>query len=100
MLKLSLPGPCPEPTVSPPSSEKKPKKRKRTVPAPTPAPPSTEDRLESFMDKLSTWQLLAAVASETHANANEHTHDWQQRFCEDVVAPESVVPSAHPCSPC
>ncbi|KAJ7237279.1 hypothetical protein B0H12DRAFT_1238237 [Mycena haematopus] len=47
LLKLSLPGP---PEVPSPS-----KKRRKIGEPPA---PSTEDRLEAFMDKLPMWQLV------------------------------------------
>jgi hypothetical protein len=93
MYKLSLPGPAPPP--APPSGKKK-RRRVEIEPDPT-----TEDYLESFMDKLSTWQLVGTLdRPKSHLNAEEQTgkaksnmddRDWIQIFVEDVVEREYVL---------
>ena len=92
MYKLSLPGPVPPP---PPSPGKKKRRRIEMEPDPT-----TEDYLESFMDKLSTWQLvgtldrpkprLNAEKQAGNAKSNMDDRDWIQIFAEDVVEREYV----------
>ncbi|KAG2337259.1 hypothetical protein BDR05DRAFT_1005205 [Suillus weaverae] len=98
-LKLSLPGPCtPLPPVEvPPSdsinfispakpshSRKKKKKEKLNS-----IIPSSVERLESFMDKLSMWQLVSLMnISRTEITIrHKNERDWMQKFCEDVVEP-------------
>ncbi|KAL4069325.1 hypothetical protein J3A83DRAFT_4250536, partial [Scleroderma citrinum] len=94
LLKLSLPGPRPPlpPVAGPPSTTGgdtpraktgKPKKEKpkAVIPCPT-------ERLESFMDKLSTWQLISQMNdSQTQAESDKR-RDWMQVFCEDIVEPQ------------
>jgi hypothetical protein len=49
-----------------------------------------EDRLESFMDKLSVWQMMATINLTTaDATSSQLTtqRDWMQDFCENVVSP-------------
>lgn len=85
MLKLSLPGP------KPCEIQQKPKKRRKKQVDP---PPETDaDRLESYMDKLSVWQLTSSInelapglttSSSSQGNAKADRH-WTQAFCEDVV---------------
>ena len=91
MLKLSLPGPMPPPETyrldSPTSS---PVKRRHKRAQPKTFVPSVEDRLESFMDKLSMWQLVRGLGSEDQ-NAASDAGDWMQKFCEEIVEPESVM---------
>ncbi|KAH7906518.1 hypothetical protein BJ138DRAFT_1117498 [Hygrophoropsis aurantiaca] len=128
LLKLSLPGPqLPLPPVEvpiPPTSsisvlptpstisEETPtassaahKKRKIKKKAKTIIPSATE-RLESFMDKLSMWQLLRSVDTDpairggggpgSQRNENnadggrgkEREMDWMQTFCEETVEPQ------------
>ncbi|KAK1232095.1 hypothetical protein PQX77_004753 [Marasmius sp. AFHP31] len=93
-LLLSLPGPSPPPPPPPPElSSVKRRKQLRKKPAPT---PSTEDRLESFMDKLSTWQLMVDLSSSPSKNKkrNEDDLDWMQSFCQNVIEPQfkSLLP--------
>ena len=55
--------------------------------------PTAEDRLESFMDKLSTWQLLDTLSTivpdrstlRTSSGPVKDDRDWMQVFCEDLV---------------
>lgn len=96
---MSLPGPLPEPEdesehlITSPS-----KKRRRRKPDPKVAIQKTEERLESFMDKLSTWQLLGDLDTSTTGRSNQSastgpsrdTRDWMQAFCEDLVEPACV----------
>ncbi|KAJ7114114.1 hypothetical protein C8R44DRAFT_231200 [Mycena epipterygia] len=77
LLKLSLPGPTPAPEISSPA-----KKRRKLGEPPS---PSLEDRLESFMDKLSMWQLVSTLDEGLLHRKGER--DWMQMFCEDVVEP-------------
>ncbi|KAG9307971.1 hypothetical protein JVU11DRAFT_12777 [Chiua virens] len=85
-LKLSLPGPCsPLPSVKvptndvvPSSKKKRPKEREKVI---IPAP---EERLESFMDKLSTWQLVVDM-NDPIKRTDKDERDWMQTFCENVV---------------
>ncbi|PPQ65150.1 hypothetical protein CVT24_011045 [Panaeolus cyanescens] len=119
MFKLSLPGPAP---VDPSSTQ--PKKRKRSPsrgrkssrkwsPSRVLDEPvlTAEDHLESFMDKLSMWQLMgnleshsisepvdtlsggfvngtSATSSSTHKE--DKPRDWAQKFAEDIVEKEYV----------
>ncbi|KAJ7634960.1 hypothetical protein FB45DRAFT_478351 [Roridomyces roridus] len=76
MLKLSLPAALPPPEASSPS-----RKRRKVEPPPA----SLEDRLEAFMDKLSTWQLAKSL--EEGLLHRSRDRDWMQVFCEDVVEP-------------
>ncbi|KAL0070096.1 hypothetical protein AAF712_002583 [Marasmius tenuissimus] len=83
-LLLSLPGPSPPPLPPPPElSSVKRRKQLRKKPAPT---PSTEDRLESFMDKLSTWQLMVDLSTSPSKNKkrDEDDLDWMQSFCQNL----------------
>ncbi|KAG1809739.1 hypothetical protein EV424DRAFT_1646520 [Suillus variegatus] len=94
-FKLSLPGPCtPLPPVEVPPTDNIPfispvkpsrlwKKKKEK---PNLIIPSSIERLESFMDKLSMWQLVSLMnISRTEiATRNKNEHDWMQKFCEDV----------------
>ena len=82
-LLLSLPGP-------PPGSEISSVKRRKAFHKGLPKPKSTTDHLESFMDKLSTWQLMGALESGQAAQKDDT--DWMQMFCRDIVEPQSVIP--------
>ncbi|KAJ7230433.1 hypothetical protein GGX14DRAFT_486129, partial [Mycena pura] len=80
MLKLSLPGPPPPPEHASPR-----KKRRKLGELP---PASIEDRLEAFMDKLSTWQLLNTLDTGLrHRASASDDRDWMQAFCADIVEP-------------
>ncbi|KAG2135199.1 uncharacterized protein EDB93DRAFT_1242585 [Suillus bovinus] len=97
-LKLSLPGPCTPlppvevpptnniPFISPakPSRSRKKKKEKAKL-----IVPSSIERLESFMDKLSMWQLVSLMDTSRNeiTTRNKNERDWMQKFCEDVVEP-------------
>jgi hypothetical protein len=48
-----------------------------------------QSRLESLMDKMSTWQLLNRLDSKPSLDPAEN-RDWMQTFCEDIVEPQSV----------
>ncbi|KAF8884971.1 hypothetical protein BD779DRAFT_1534745 [Infundibulicybe gibba] len=48
-----------------------------------PITPSYEDRLESFMDKLSMWQLAARLFEDLRRSSAEE-RDWMQVFSEDI----------------
>ncbi|KAL0580530.1 hypothetical protein V5O48_001517 [Marasmius crinis-equi] len=88
-LLLSLPGPAP--AVPPPPPELSLVKRRKQLRKKTVPPPSTEDRLESFMDKLSTWQLMRDLSSsptKTKDKMYVDDLDWMQQFCQDVVEPQ------------
>lgn len=51
-----------------------------------------EDRIEVYMDKLSTWQLVKDLEElSSHTNKNETGHDWVQKFFLQVVEPQSVT---------
>jgi hypothetical protein len=78
MTKLSLPGPAPVAAKS-----KKRKHSRQEVHVPSAAP---EERLESFMDKLSMRQLAGHLATNG-PQLNHNERDWAQLFCEDVVEP-------------
>ncbi|KAG6380196.1 hypothetical protein JVT61DRAFT_8287 [Boletus reticuloceps] len=84
LLKLSLPGPCsPLPRVKIPANDVVPStKKKRQKERAKYIVPSTHERLESFMDKLSMWQL---VINMTDLNKDKDKRDWMQAFCENVV---------------
>ncbi|KIN96307.1 hypothetical protein M404DRAFT_1006817, partial [Pisolithus tinctorius Marx 270] len=94
LLKLSLPGPCrPLPPVTiPPSGTgndtKLAKNAKRKKEKSATVTPSPTERLESFMDKLSTWQLISKMDSQGMHGASPEERDWMQTFCEDVVEPQ------------
>jgi hypothetical protein len=95
LMKLSLP-----PASQLPSSPKKssPSKRKVGAAPPERAAPSTEDRLESLMDRLSRWQLMSNIDSTTPkgpSSVGTDDRDWTQRFCEDVVEPSYAPPPSH-----
>lgn len=94
-LKLSLPGPCLHPQYELETVvETLPRKRKRR--SELTVLPSPEDRLESFMDKLSTWQLLGTLdapsatesARDPLKSSLTNERDWMQAFCEDLVEPQ------------
>ncbi|EIN09395.1 hypothetical protein PUNSTDRAFT_133189 [Punctularia strigosozonata HHB-11173 SS5] len=93
MLKLSLPGPFPTITKAQASTETRMKKRKQTneVFEQNEIASLLEGRLESFMDKLSVWQLVASMTSEKNhvpeSAGQDRPRDWQQMFAEDVVDP-------------
>ena len=104
MLKLSLPGPRPPYSADALEDDKiSPKKRKKgKKKGNLPPQETTEERLESFMDKLSMWQLTSTIdAWQMNVSTNASTgngiglsavnkkdeRDWTQIFCEDVVEP-------------
>lgn len=97
MYKLSLPGPIPPPPVPP---GKKKKRRRLEIEMETDPDPTTEDYLESYMDKLSTWQLVGALdrpksnlgSEKQLGNPKSKTddRDWIQIFAEDIVEREYV----------
>lgn len=43
---------------------------------------TTEDTLEMFMDKLSTWQLTENIE---RAEEDAKERDWTQIFTEDII---------------
>ena len=59
--------------------------------------PSLEERLENYMDKLATWQLMKDVDAlpgrdgpmnvAVGKGKSKDDRDWMQVFCEDVVEP-------------
>ena len=81
----------PEPEVPHMSSVKR---RKRPVKKAARVP-TTEERLESFMDKLSMLQLMGDLEDANDAvraatkPANEV--NWAQSFCQNTVEPLSVL---------
>ncbi|KDR70955.1 hypothetical protein GALMADRAFT_144421 [Galerina marginata CBS 339.88] len=87
LYKLSLPGP--------PPPEKKKKKRFKVIPEPT---LTTEDHLETFMDKLSTWQLIGALDRTKPATGKTEERHWTQAFVQDVVEREFKAQSPELCS--
>ncbi|OBZ73106.1 hypothetical protein A0H81_06741 [Grifola frondosa] len=82
----------------PPSlSPSKKRKRRKREEEPRPPPPSIVERLESFMDRLSMWQLMQSIedpasgAQKVDANSKgkaRDDRDWMQVFCEDIVEPQ------------
>ena len=94
MYKLSLPGP------SPPLPVPAGKKRRRRIDVEMDPDPTTEDYIETYMDKLSTWQLGSALdgprsnqtAEKPPGNPKSKTddRDWTQIFAEDIVEREYV----------
>jgi hypothetical protein len=93
LLKLSLLGPLPV-------QKGKSKKRKRR-----PISYSSdeeekrnnnewEDHLESFGDRLSTWQLVSSLKDSKRSTSHwkpgkeKEERDWMQVFIEDIVEPE------------
>ncbi|KAF7975015.1 hypothetical protein HWV62_10635 [Athelia sp. TMB] len=88
-LKLALPGPQPPDAVeeeAPPA-----RRHKRGKPKPKIAVLSVQERLESLMDKMATWQMLDSFGDDPTGrkqNVNlKDERDWTQKFCEDVVEP-------------
>jgi hypothetical protein len=61
--------------------------------------PTTEERLESFMDKLSTWQLLGSLEKlvpdhstlRTSNGPVKEDRDWMQVFLEEIVETQYVI---------
>ncbi|EGO02206.1 hypothetical protein SERLA73DRAFT_166687 [Serpula lacrymans var. lacrymans S7.3] len=93
LLKLSLPGPSiPLPPVTiHPAPTTSPKKSKHTRVKAKVITPTVEERLESFMDKLSMWQLVDSVSLNEQAQSTRiqqnptDAYDWMQLFCQDIV---------------
>lgn len=85
MLLLTLPG-LPET-----SSPKKRKRSARKEPKQeTLSKEIVEARVQIYMDKLSTWQLIKSLEHLPSPTANatkDGGHDWIQRFFLDVVEP-------------
>lgn len=65
-----------------PSTKKTRKKQRAKVIIPT-----VQERLESFMDKLSMWQLVVNV-NDSDKPTNKDERDWMQTFCETIVEPQ------------
>ncbi|KAF5392509.1 hypothetical protein D9757_002288 [Collybiopsis confluens] len=97
LLLLSLPGPRPvplEPKIPQLSSVKRRKQPiKKAASVPTP-----EERLESFMDKLSMLQLMGDLencdqASRPTPRPNNELN-WAQSFCQNIIEPsfQSTLP--------
>ncbi|EIW74304.1 hypothetical protein CONPUDRAFT_160342 [Coniophora puteana RWD-64-598 SS2] len=86
LLKLSLPGPpVPLPAVTVLASPSKSRRKQRE----TTLVPSTEERLESFMDKISMWQLADASGADFQTQAQtKDEQDWMQKYCERIVEPQ------------
>lgn len=83
-LKLSLPGPQPPDPAEQNGSPSK--KRKRWKPKAKVVTLSVQERLESFMDKLATWQILNSFdARGQKQSMKKDERDWMQVFCEDVI---------------
>ena len=86
MLSLTLPG-LPE-TSSP-------KKRKRSTRKEEPkheimSKEIIEARVQIYMDKLSTWQLVRSLENLQVPSSTAHEdeeHDWVQKFFIEVVEP-------------
>uniref|UniRef100_A0A0W0FPN7 DNA replication regulator Sld3 C-terminal domain-containing protein n=1 Tax=Moniliophthora roreri TaxID=221103 RepID=A0A0W0FPN7_MONRR len=97
LLVLSLPRPPPPRSQSLELSSVKRRKLPRKKPTQV---PTTADRLEAFMDKLSTWQLMGDLNSSPARNANkfhkEEELDWMQLFYKDTVEPQfnSILPES------
>jgi hypothetical protein len=89
MLKLSLPGPLQTTPARTHDSHATSPRKHRNAKSQVPTP-SVEDRLESFMDKLSMWQLIGGL-EERKEDAQAASLDWMQTFCQVVVEPESVL---------
>ena len=67
-----------------------PKKRKRSSRKVQDQPTlSTEDYLESFMDKLSMWQLIRGLET-SRPSVESGDRDWIQLFAEDIVERQYV----------
>ena len=68
-----------------------PKKRKRSSRKVLQDQPtlSTEDYLESFMDKLSMWQLIRGLET-SKPSVESGDRDWIQLFAEDIVERQYV----------
>ena len=102
---LLLHHPLP-PSLSPKKANAGSRKRKRKdrarPPAREPPLPPLAERLESYMDKLATWQLMQGVdgalgrragaepprnglAQRKGGATDKDERDWMQAFCEDVV---------------
>ena len=105
-LLLSLPGPSETEQTSPKvhsidAPSPSPKKRKRSTADRIPI--QLDERLESFMDRLSMWQLMGDIdetaggdQSGPPSRPGPHDkgkgkamdeRDWMQKFGEDIVQP-------------
>ena len=110
---LLLHHPLP-PSLSPKKANAGSRKRKRKdrarPPAREPPLPPLAERLESYMDKLATWQLMQGVdgalgrragaepprnglAQRKGGATDKDERDWMQAFCEDVVESACAPPS-------
>lgn len=90
MLKLSWRG---EPKGSRKDSSSRLKHKKKKYAQREPMPETDEERLESFMDKLSMWNLTASLSEEndlalaTTKGKEKADRHWTHIFLEDVVEP-------------
>ncbi|KAF9031873.1 hypothetical protein BDZ89DRAFT_1131695 [Hymenopellis radicata] len=84
MIILTLPG---LPETSSPKKRKRSSKNDATNQDKL-SKETVEDRIEVYMDKLSTWQLVKDLEEmSSHTNKNEDEHDWVQKFLSQVVEP-------------
>jgi hypothetical protein len=67
--------------VVPSTKKKRQKERAKAI------VPCAKERLESFMDKLSMWQLVINM-NDSNKPAVEDERDWMQTFCENIVEPQ------------
>ena len=86
MSKLSLPGPIPS-LIVPPGKKKQ---RCIELEMEVELDPTTEDYLESYMDKLLTWQLVSPLNRFKERQTGNpkfkmDNRDWMQIFTEDIV---------------
>ncbi|KAJ3502718.1 hypothetical protein NLJ89_g8759 [Agrocybe chaxingu] len=89
MFKLSLSGP------PPPEPPRKKKRRSRKQEEPI---LKTEDHLESFMDKLSMWQLSVALDPTRPVVLRKDERDWVQKFAEGIVERQFKTTLPEACS--
>ena len=81
---MALPSITLPPPSADPSLKKRAKSKIRVI------HPTVEERLESFMDVLSTSQLVyTAGIDDAKKNAIDEC-DWIQKFCENIVETQYV----------
>ncbi|KAI0060527.1 hypothetical protein BV25DRAFT_939369 [Artomyces pyxidatus] len=99
LLKLSLPGPCPELPIRPLPAPPRSQKRRRVQHSSSDEDASTpkdilEERLEALMDRLVLWQIGLPNPEDDAApsGVSQPLRDWTQIFCDDIVQPLSALP--------
>jgi hypothetical protein len=95
-LILSLPGAKPASGVNDAQTSPRIKRRLPDLTTQKVEAQSTRDRLESFMDKLSMWQLMHGLevglnSPKAQNKVKKDERDWMQIFCEELVEKQYVV---------